>query len=378
VPRTVLYLHSSSGRYGADRQLLLLAAGLDPERYSAVVALPEEGDLADDLRAAGVEVVVRPLAVVRRELLTPGGIASLMAARRRDARELPALIRARDVALIHTNTSVTFGGFAAAKRAHVPHVVHVREIYAGFGLAWPAWRRVLSRADALACVSEAVRAQFGPFAGARVVHDGLPSLPARASRNESREALGLPVDAFVCVVLGRISSWKGQEVLVKALARSSLRERNAIGVIAGAAWPGQEQHLQGLLAAIADAGVADRVRLVGFRDDVANLFGAADVVIVPSTAPDPLPNAALEAAAAGCCVVASNHGGLPEIVRDGETGVLFAPGDADALAGALAKLASDPVRVASLGAAAAADVCERFSSKRLLERMQALYDEISP
>ena len=76
----------------------------------------------------------------------------------------------------------------------------------------------------------------------------------------------------------------------------------------------------------------DRVRIVGFRDDVENVYGAADVVAVPSTQPDPLPGAAIEAAAAGCAVVASAAGGLPEIIRDGETGRLVAPGDAGALA----------------------------------------------
>ena len=65
-PASVLYLNSSSGRYGADRQLVALATGLDPQRYAPLVVLPGEGELADDLRSAGVEVQVRPLAVLRR------------------------------------------------------------------------------------------------------------------------------------------------------------------------------------------------------------------------------------------------------------------------------------------------------------------------
>jgi glycosyltransferase involved in cell wall biosynthesis len=99
-------------------------------------------------------------------------------------------------------------------------------------------------------------------------------------------------------------------------------------------------------------------------------------VVVPSTRPDPLPNAALEAAAAGRCVVASAHGGLPEIVRDGVTGLLVAPGDARSLAHALDGLARDPEQLARMGEAAAADVRERFAPGRLLERVQALYDEL--
>jgi glycosyltransferase involved in cell wall biosynthesis len=74
--------------------------------------------------------------------------------------------------------------------------------------------------------------------------------------------------------------------------------------------------------------------------------------------------------------VAAAHGGLPEIVRDGQTGRLVPPGDPGALAVVLAELAADPPQRERLGAAAAADVAHRFSVARLLERTQALYDEL--
>ncbi|MDQ3769959.1 MAG: glycosyltransferase, partial [Actinomycetota bacterium] len=131
-----------------------------------------------------------------------------------------------------------------------------------------------------------------------------------------------------------------------------------------------------LRALAAQLGVSDRVILPGFREDIDTVYGAADVVAVPSTRPDPLPNAALEAAAAGCCVVASDHGGLPEIVRHGATGVLVAPGDPAALARALAALRDDPARRERLGAGASRDVRVRFAPARLSQAVQALYDEL--
>ena len=73
----VLYLHSSSGHYGADRQLQLLATGIDRGRYEPLVMLPGPGVLADALRDAGVEVLERPLAVLRRGLADPRGVAGL-------------------------------------------------------------------------------------------------------------------------------------------------------------------------------------------------------------------------------------------------------------------------------------------------------------
>jgi glycosyltransferase involved in cell wall biosynthesis len=336
--------------------------------------LAEDGPLAGDLRAAGVEVHVRPLAVVRRELVSVAGLSRLAAAWAADAGGLGRLARRRRVALVHTNTSVTLGGAGAARVAGVPHVWHVREVYAGFERWWPAYRRLLATADLLPCVSAAAAGQFAPAAQGHVevVHDGLAVTVERAQRGAARTALGVPEDAFTVGVLGRLASWKGQEVVVDAVARLP----GAVALVAGEAWRGDQRAPRELAARAAALGIADRVRLLGFRDDVDVVLGACDVVAVPSTLPDPLPNSALEAAAAGCCVVASAHGGLPEIVRDGETGVLVAPGDAVALAGALAALRDDPERRERLGAAAREDVRARFAPGRLLERMQGLYDAL--
>jgi glycosyltransferase involved in cell wall biosynthesis len=379
APRTVLYLHSSAGRYGADRQLLLLARGLDPDRFRPLVVLPEPGPLAADLETAGVEVLVRPLAVVRRSVLSgPAGALRLARAAGADGRALGRLARERDVAVIHSNTSVVLGGAAAAVAARVPHVWHVREIYAAWPRAWQVHRRVLGTADALPCVSRAVAAQFARSGRVRVVHDGLPpgSATRRAPRAQARAALGLPADTFVVAVVGRISAWKGQDVLARALAEPALADRGAVGVVAGDAWPGEERHVADLQELANDLRLGDRLRLVGFQDDVGTVFGAADVVAVPSTDPDPLPNAALEAAAAGCCLVAADHGGLPEIVRDGETGRLVPPRDQRALATALADLAEDPSARMRFGSAAAYDVRGRFSADGMVDAVQDVYDEV--
>ena len=341
--------------------------------------LPSHGELANDLRAAGIEVLERPLAVLRRSVMSPAGIGRVAAAWAADAGGLGRLARSRGVALVHTNTSVTLGGAAAARIAGVPHIWHVREIYAGFERWWPGYRRLLLTADALPCVSRATCEQFDGAAAAFVLNDGLAVDARRAPREEARDAFEFDegIEQTVVAVLGRISGWKGQDVLVRALAEPALRDRTGVvALVAGAPWHGEERHLRELAELSRRLGVADRVRLAGFRSDVDCVYGAADIVVVPSKQPDPLPNAALEAAAAGCCVVASAHGGLPEILRDGETGVLVAPGDPGALAEAIADLVDDPARRERLATAAAADVRERFSAERMLDETQSLYDRL--
>jgi glycosyltransferase involved in cell wall biosynthesis len=337
-----------------------------------VCVLPERGELATPLEEAGAEVVIHALAVLRRELRSPRGLLELGRRLRRDRRELGRLAREREAALVHSNTSVVLAGGALGP----PHLVHVREIYAGAGPTWlwPLWRRRLLRADGLACVSAAVAEQFRGSPGAFVLHDGLARTPLPPPREAARQALDLPGNRFVVALLGRISDWKGQDVLAEALLRPELAEIGAVGVVAGDAWPGEERHVAAL-ERLAER-LSGRLRLLGFRGDPETVLAAADAVAVPSKRPDPLPNSALEAAAAGLPLVAAAHGGLTEIVSDGETGLLVSPGDPAALAHALRRLADDPDLAARLGEAAAGDVRERFGRERMLAELHEIYERL--
>lgn len=331
------------------------------------MVLPERGSLAESLEVGGVDVVVHPLAVLRRRLLAAGAVVRLLGQGVRDRRELGRL--AAGAAVVHSNTSVIVW-----RPRGVPHVVHVREIYAGAagGLAaraWPLWRQRLMRADARICVSEAVADQFGGHgAGTFVVHDGLTrplSDISPAMRGKVRTA------PFRIAILGRIADWKGQDVLIRALADPVLAEIGAQAVIAGDAYPGEDApDIRALARAL---GVEDRIEFAGFVGEPERILATVDAVAVPSTRPDPLPNSAIEALAAGIPVVAANHGGLPEIVRDRSTGILVRPADPRALAKALRELADDPQRRAQMGEAATADIHERFGLERMLDEVEGVY-----
>ncbi len=382
APRTVLILHSSAGRYGADRQLLAITAGLDPGRWRALCVLPEGGELRPLLEDAGAEVVVHPLAVLRRAHLTPSGASAMARAMARDRAVLGDLARNRRVALVHSNTSVVLGGAAVASRARVPHLVHVREIYAGAGGAlgsklWPLMRRRLLRADALACISRAVARQFGPAGTVTLLYDGLPAVPAVEEREAARVALAVAGERFVVALIGRVSDWKGQDVLVRALAQPPLVAIGAMALIAGDAFAGEEGHERRLGDLIGNLGLTGRARALGFREDLGTVLGAADALVVPSTRPEPLGLVAMEGAAAGLPVVASAHGGVTEVVRAGRTGLLVAPGDPAALARALRTLADDPPAARRMGEAGRADVAERFTIDRMIDELQALYARLA-
>src|SRR3954447_9618013 len=135
IPSGVLFLHSSAGLYGADLQLVALAGGLHSRGWAVRVVVPSHGPLADRLEAVGVDVTVHPLAVLRRRLLSPTGLIRLAIDARRERGALAGF--ADGAALVHSNTSVVLW-----RPRGIPHVVHVREIYAGAGAAraLPLWR----------------------------------------------------------------------------------------------------------------------------------------------------------------------------------------------------------------------------------------------
>jgi glycosyltransferase involved in cell wall biosynthesis len=116
--------------------------------------------------------------------------------------------------------------------------------------------------------------------------------------------------------------------------------------------------------------------MLGFRTDPEQVLASVDAVAVPSTRPDPFPNSALEALAAGKPVVAAAHGGLPEMIKDGETGLLVEPGNPSALANALRRLADDPALCHRMGQAAATDARNRFGVERMLDEIEAVYAQL--
>lgn len=384
MPRTVLILHSSAGRYGADLLLLAIAEGIDRDRWRPLCVLPERGELVPLLEAAGAEVVVHPLAVLRRTLSGPAGALGLARALAADRRKIGALARRREVAVVHSNTSVVLSGEAIARAAGVRHLMHVREIYQGAGGRgaeglWPLFRRRLLRAEAVVCMSRAIADQFQGSHKAFVMYDGVTRSPSPqpVRRETARELLGVPADRFAVALIGRVSDWKGQDVLARALAQPALSEIGAFGLLAGDAAPGYEEAARRLDRLALELDVEDRLIRLGFRDDVETVLAAADALTVPSTRPEPFGLVALEGALAGLPVVASGHGGVTEIVREGRTGRLVAPGDPAALAGALRALAEDPASAAAMGGAGSRDVTERFDRARTLQQLQAVYDRLA-
>jgi glycosyltransferase involved in cell wall biosynthesis len=201
------------------------------------------------------------------------------------------------------------------------------------------------------------------------VHNGIVPPQPRVDGAQMRAQLGLAPDALVVTMVTVLRPGKGHEAVAEAIARLLPRFPHLRLLVAGSG--PSEAHVREVLAPLGDAAL-----LLGHRSDVVELLGASDVLLHP-THMDAFPTALLEAGAMRLPVLASAVGGIPEIVVDGETGMLVpAPPQGAAVADALAPLLADAALRERLGSAARARFEQSFTATRWVERLRALYDAV--
>lgn len=184
----------------------------------------------------------------------------------------------------------------------------------------------------------------------------------QATRARLRAEIGLPEDAFVLVCVAMLRPDKGQDHLIAAQALLKQRGITAVTVLAGSPTAESAEYEAGLHGLVAEHGVD--VRFLGYRDDISQLMQMADAVVIPSLT-EAQPRVAVQAFATGRPVVASAVGGVPEIVKHGQTGWLVPPADPQALADAIAKVMTQPDEAAQVaaGARALAEQTMRFDHR---------------
>ncbi len=379
----ILYLHVTSDLYGGSRCLLNLIRGLDRDEYKAIVVLPSDGPLVSLLKSVGARVIIeRSLSVIRRQTLTPKQFLPFVCSIPFSTIRMAQLIRRERIAVVHSNVSTVLSGALAARLCGVPHVWHVREALAQIPVAGSWYRRLLLwSASHIFCTSNSVKEQFredmrGNGKKIDVLHDGLdlnridhPLL----GREEVRRRFGVERCEHLVACVGRIGRGKGQQCLLRAYALARPKIGPSKLLIVGDAFPGNESVLLSLQGLVRQLDLGREVIFTGFLEDVASVLGAADTFVMPSTVPEGYGMVLLEAMAAGVPVIATNAGGPLDIIEDGKCGLFVHPGDGQALAAAMCRLAADEEMRARFRAAGRARV-ETISSPQIVaEKVQAVY-----
>ena len=409
MPKKILFFDHTAKLGGGELALWNLLQRLDRERYHPVVVLASDGPLREKIEKIGVEVHILPLAAevaeTRKDTLGGRSVLRLRAAALAliYCFRLARFIRRSRVALVHTNSlKADILGGVAARLARVPVAWHVRDRISEDYLPAPAVRlfRFFCRwiPNYVIANSEATLNTLGLPANSTmnasvvysgvvlkklastekeggaakwsfVVHDGVFDA---TEASELRTAMGPPV----VVLVGRLAEWKGQHIFIQAAARIRARLPEVRFQVIGSAMFGEEQYEKRIRTQVADLGMEDRIEFTGFRADVEQLIKASDILVHASITGEPFGQVVIEAMAAGKPVVATNGGGIPEIVCDGETGILVPMGDAAAMADAIARLLLEPSTAFAMGQAGRRRVFDHFTVGHTARKVEAIYDRI--
>jgi glycosyltransferase involved in cell wall biosynthesis len=382
----VLFVHSPADLYGASRSLLRLCRDMRHSGWAVAVVLPQEGVLSQRLAEAGVEIFVEPgiAKLERRHFATAAAAARFCRAVLADIPAQRRIIARWRPDIVHTNSATIPAPAIAAKLMRRPHLWHLRESFSEFAGAWTVYRHIMGAlATRIVCNSQVTAGQFaGCWARsrARIVHNGLTRSDFCSFTENDVAAWRLrlaPQGGPVIGVVGRIRRVrKGQEVFVAAAERLAARYPAARFVCIGDAYPGNESHADALRSQAAAAGLGERFVITGDVEDVAAATAALDIAVMPSVVPEPFGNVVMEAMCLGKPVVASANGGGREQIEDGVTGFLVPPGDAEALAAALARLLADPDLARAMGAAGRRRFDALFTSEHTYAAIRRLYGEL--
>jgi glycosyltransferase involved in cell wall biosynthesis len=367
---------------GPALHVAYLTAGLEDRGYETTLVAGSlargEGSMVYVAEQRGVEVVALP--DLHREI---SPLHDLRAAHR-----LAGLIRQLRPQVLHTHTAKAgaVGRTAAllagsARPPIVVHTFHGHVLRGYFGPASSGFFRLLERSlasttTALVAVSPEVRDDLvalgvAPREKFTVIRLGV-ELEERVdlspeTRDRARRMMGIPAERFTVGWIGRMTGVKRTDDVVLAMNRLLERGVDACLCLVG---DGPDREATEQLAH--DLGIVDRCLFLGYQDDVAPFYAAFDALVLPS-ANEGTPVSAIEALAGGRPVVATRVGGVPDVVRDGVDGFLVEPGDVDALADRLARLAADRGLAKRMGEAGRARVLERYSVKRLVGDVDDLY-----
>jgi glycosyltransferase involved in cell wall biosynthesis len=375
---------------GSAQETLLTVLSLDPQHYKVILIKGSTSESAmtsaelqsvnQQLAAAcdrGVEIINFP-SLVRR--ISPWNDLKTFVL-------LWRLIRRHKPHIVHTHTSKAgVLGRLAAWLARVPIIIHKPHGHVFYGHFGPRLSRLFlfierllgGITDHLVALTPIEARDYLTLKVVKadkisIIHSGVElnryHITAKR-RQQKKKELGVPADSLVVGYVGWLTLIKGGTYLVSAMARVAKKYPKSLLVLVGKGDDLDDEEMR-LKEQVKNLGIGDKVRFLGWRSDVEEIMGCFDVFVLPSLN-EGMGRVLVEAMAAGLPIVASRVGGIPDLIKDGENGLLISAANAPALAQAIADLLADKKKRKRMGEAGKKR-CRQFSSEVMVAQINNLY-----
>lgn len=367
-PIPALFVHGITEIGGAERELLVMLDRLPQRGYRPIVVCQDRGPLVVELERRGIEMRMAPMPPWRKLFAYLNRPEAVRALHDVIAAVRPALIHVNDIWWVPQTLR------AVAGLPPVPIVAHVRQEIEPpkvrryeldqAGLVFPVSRQIQRSLEAGGVRSERLQ----------TLYSGLDMTHAMDQKSglDARRRFGIPAEAPVLGTVANLFERKGYEVMIEALPMIVNASPAVHYLIVGSGDAAYEARLR---ATVEILGLESHVHFAGFQESVYPCLAAMDLYVHPALM-EGFGIAVLEAMAMRKPVVATTTGGLPEIVQEGETGMLVPPGDADALAKAVSSLLQDSARCRQLGEAGRARVAAHFTVEAMMDQLVSGYESL--
>ncbi|GAB4364347.1 MAG: glycosyltransferase family 4 protein [Deltaproteobacteria bacterium] len=358
---SIVHTEWSSGFGGQEKRILLESREMIRRGHRVTIACRPESRLFPRACEAGIPAIPIPF----RSSADIRSVAMLARWFRRERIDIVNTHSGKDSWIAST----------AAKLAGVPLLIRTRHISVPIRRGW--FNMVYRWPDGYITTASMIRDHL--------IEKGIPperivSIPTGVETDRFhpgtggacvRRELGIGPEEPVLSIIGVLRSWKRHDLFLETVRILKNRGNPVRALIAG------EGPQQGkILSLIRDRGLADCVTLMGFREDIPEVLAATDVAVLTSDRFEGVPQIVLQAMASGRPVVASPIGGIPEVVRAGETGMLCEPGNAESFAGAVERLLADPELRRRMGENGRASVVAEYSVEAMGSRTERFYEEL--
>lgn len=386
--KSILFIHQSAELYGSDKTILFFISKLDKTKYFPVVVLPFEGPLKEEFEKNNIKVVIAPVLKLYRKMFTPGNIIKFFKEYVNGIKILDQLHREYNFQLVYSHTLAALIGISFARKRNIKHLWHVQEIIAKPKLFNSSFKKILAIKSNHKIIYDSKETmnfwiKDNPVLTAKsdFVWNGLDldekynATPEEITQVRT-QFFNASEQHIVIGLIGRINSWKGQQLLLRAFHKIAAEEPLAKLVFIGSAPPNQDFFVTELDEKIRQYKLSERVRIIPFQKSIWKFWDSIDIAVVSSTEPEPFGMVAIEAMSAKKPVIAANHGGLTEIVLPGETGFLFEPNNEDDLANYLKKLINDPQMRGDFGNKGFNRASTVFSLKNHVQQFENIFEAL--
>ena len=384
--KNILFIHQSAELYGSDKTLLLLLKNLDKNKFKPIVLLPFDGPLKEALENENIEVVIAPVLKLYRKLFTPKNLIGFFKDIKTAFKIVNELHKKYQFTLIYSNTLAVLLGIMFAWKNNIKHLWHVHEIIEKPSLFKKAFVGLLSLKSNTHIVYNSQATKVFWELNKSIINKGVViwnGIEINTPESSTSELFDIRKNLFlaqpneiILALVGRISRWKGQMILLDAFNNLVQKNENIKLVFVGAPPPNQEKFQEDLEERIASFKLNDKVLIIPFQNEIHKIWQAIDIAVVPSTEPEPFGMVAIEAMLAHKPIVGSNHGGLTEIIENNATGFLVTPNSVQDLVIALEKLIQNELLRKEMGEKGYLRVTTAFSVEQYVDSFEKFFEKI--